>query len=100
MNKLSPELTRQILDPAMHAKLLLRAAELIELGWTRGTAARDTEGQYRGAEGPVHGAAGHPPEPPVVATARGRIAPRRWFRTGRSNSWYPSPNMATSGVEA
>jgi hypothetical protein len=45
MNKLSPELTRQILDPAMHAKLLLRAAELIELGWTRGTAARDTEGQ-------------------------------------------------------
>jgi hypothetical protein len=29
----------------MHKKLLLRAAELIELGWTRGTAARDIEGQ-------------------------------------------------------
>ena len=29
----------------MHEKLLLRAAELIELGWTRGTAARDIEGQ-------------------------------------------------------
>jgi len=29
----------------MHEKLLLRAAELVELGWTRGTAVRDTEGQ-------------------------------------------------------
>ncbi len=45
MNKVPPELTRQILHPAMHEKLLRRAAELIELGWTRGTAARDIEGQ-------------------------------------------------------
>ncbi len=45
MNKLSPELMRHVLHPAMHEKLLLRAVELVELGWTRGTAARDTEGQ-------------------------------------------------------
>jgi hypothetical protein len=29
----------------MHQKLLLRAAELVAMGWTRGTAARDTNGQ-------------------------------------------------------
>ena len=40
MNELSPELTRKILQPAMHEKLLLRAAELVAIGWTRGTAAR------------------------------------------------------------
>jgi hypothetical protein len=45
MNKLSPELMRQVLHPATHQKLLLRAAELIALGWTRGTAARDADGQ-------------------------------------------------------
>ena len=45
MNEFSPELTRQALHPAMHEKLLVRAAELVELGWTRGTAARDTKGQ-------------------------------------------------------
>jgi hypothetical protein len=41
----SPELTRQVLHPAMHEKLLLRAAELVTMGWTRGTAARDADGQ-------------------------------------------------------
>jgi hypothetical protein len=45
MNKLSPELVRHVLRPAMHQKLLLRAAELVEQGWTRGTAARDAAGQ-------------------------------------------------------
>jgi hypothetical protein len=45
MNKLPPELTRTILHPAMHEKLLLRAAELVALGWTRGTAARNAAGQ-------------------------------------------------------
>ncbi len=45
MNQLSPELTRHVLHPAMHQKLLLRAAELVERGWTRGTAARDADGQ-------------------------------------------------------
>jgi hypothetical protein len=45
MNDLSPELTRQALHPAMHQKALLRAAELLEMGWTRGTAARDANGQ-------------------------------------------------------
>jgi hypothetical protein len=45
MNELSPELTRQVLHPAMHEKLLLRAAEVIAQGWTRGTAARDADGQ-------------------------------------------------------
>jgi hypothetical protein len=32
MNELSPELTRQVLHPAMHKKLLLRAAELVAMG--------------------------------------------------------------------
>ena len=45
MNKLSPELTRQVLQATMHEKILLRAAELVAMGWTRGTAARDTTGQ-------------------------------------------------------
>jgi hypothetical protein len=45
MNEAAPELTRQILHPAMHQKILLHAAELVELGWTRGTAARDADGQ-------------------------------------------------------
>jgi hypothetical protein len=45
MNERSPELTRQVLQPGMHQKVLLRAAELVELGWTRGTAARDADGQ-------------------------------------------------------
>ena len=45
MNEFSPELTRQVLHPAMHQKLLLRAAEVIAQGWTRGTAARDADGQ-------------------------------------------------------
>jgi len=45
MNELSPERTRQALHPAMPEKILVRAAELVELGWTRGTAARDADGQ-------------------------------------------------------
>ncbi len=45
MNELAPELTHQMLQPAMHEKILLRAAELIGMGWTRGTAARDATGQ-------------------------------------------------------
>jgi hypothetical protein len=45
MNEFSPELTRQVLHPAMHQKLLLRAAEVIAQGWTRGTAAQDADGQ-------------------------------------------------------
>lgn len=45
MNLISQELERQILQTAMHQKVLLRAAELVELGWTRGTAARDASGQ-------------------------------------------------------
>jgi len=45
MNELAPELTHQILQPAMREKILLRAAELIGMGWVRGTAARDASGQ-------------------------------------------------------
>jgi hypothetical protein len=45
MNLISQEFERQILQTAMHQKLLLRAAELVEQGWTRGTAARDADGQ-------------------------------------------------------
>src|SRR5260370_14643550 len=45
MNELAPELTQQVLQPAMHQKILLRAAELVAMGWTHGTAARDTNGQ-------------------------------------------------------
>ncbi len=43
MNEVSPERTRQALHPAMHEKILVRAAELVELGWTRATAARDAD---------------------------------------------------------
>jgi len=45
MNMISQELKRQVLHPAMHRKILLRAAELIEQGWTRGTAARAADGE-------------------------------------------------------
>ena len=45
MNERTPDLTQQVLHPAMHQKLLLRAAELVAMGWTRGTAARDATGQ-------------------------------------------------------
>jgi hypothetical protein len=45
MNVISPELERQVLHPVMHQKIPLRAAELVEQGWTRGTAARDADGQ-------------------------------------------------------
>jgi hypothetical protein len=45
MNLISQDLERQVLHSAMHQKILLRAAELIEQGWTRGTAARAADGQ-------------------------------------------------------
>jgi hypothetical protein len=45
MNERTPEFTHQVLQPAMHEKLLLRAAELVAMGWTCGTAARDASGQ-------------------------------------------------------
>src|SRR5258707_8536813 len=45
MNERAPEFTHHVLQPAMHGKLLLSAAELVALGWTRGTAARDATGQ-------------------------------------------------------
>jgi hypothetical protein len=45
MNELAPDLTQQVLHPEMHQKILLRAAELVAMGWTRETAARDAAGQ-------------------------------------------------------
>ncbi len=33
VNELAPAFTRQALHPAMHEKLLLRAAEVVEVGW-------------------------------------------------------------------
>jgi len=45
MNELAPELRQQVLQPAMHQKILLRAAELVAMGWTRETSARDANGQ-------------------------------------------------------
>jgi hypothetical protein len=45
MDERAPDLTQQVLEPAMHEKILLRAAELVAMGWTRGTAARDASGQ-------------------------------------------------------
>jgi hypothetical protein len=45
MNERAPEFTHQVLQPAMHQKILLRAAALVAMGWTRGTAARDATGQ-------------------------------------------------------
>jgi len=55
MTELSAELTCQALHPAMPQKLPLRAAELVAIGWTRGTAATDADGQ----KAPVDGAAGY-----------------------------------------
>ncbi len=45
MNERAPALTYHVLQPAMHEKILVCAAELIAMGWTRGTAARDANGQ-------------------------------------------------------
>ena len=45
MKQLSLELEHQVLQPTMHEKILRRAAELVALGWTRRTAARDADGQ-------------------------------------------------------
>jgi hypothetical protein len=45
MNERAPDLTQHVLHPEMHEKILLRAAELVAMGWTRGTAARDATGQ-------------------------------------------------------
>ena len=45
MNERTPEFTLHVLQPAMRQKILLRAAELVAMGWTRGTAARDAAGQ-------------------------------------------------------
>ena len=45
MNKRAPELTYHVLQPAMHEKISVRAAELVATGWTRRTAARDATGQ-------------------------------------------------------
>ncbi len=45
MNELAVECANQVVDPAMHEKILLRAAELVAMGWTRGTAARDATAQ-------------------------------------------------------
>jgi len=63
INELSPELTCQVLLPAMHQKLLFRAAELVVQGWTRG-------------------------RPPGTSTARGSGPPRR--RPPRCASWARS----------
>lgn len=45
MNTLSQKLEGHVLHPAMHQKILLRAAELVAQGWTRETAARDVGGR-------------------------------------------------------
>ena len=44
MNERAPEFTHQVLQPTMHEKILLRAAELVAMGWTRETSARDANG--------------------------------------------------------
>ncbi len=43
--RLAPNLEQQIRQPAVQQKILNCAAELVALGWTRGTAARDAHGQ-------------------------------------------------------
>src|SRR5215467_9820036 len=45
MMTLTPELEQQLQQPAVQHKILTRAAELVVMGWTRGTAARDAEGR-------------------------------------------------------
>ena len=38
MNERAPDLMQQVLHPEMNQKIPLRAAELVAMGWTRGTA--------------------------------------------------------------
>src|SRR5260370_29835339 len=45
MNGLGLGCANQVVGPAMHEKILLRAAEVVAMGWTRGTAARGATGQ-------------------------------------------------------
>ncbi len=45
MTPLTPALEQQIRQPVVQQKILARAAELVAVGWTRGTAARDARGQ-------------------------------------------------------
>ncbi len=45
MTPLTPVLEQQVQQPAIQQKILTRAAELVALGWTRGTAARDAGGR-------------------------------------------------------
>ncbi len=45
MMTLTPELEQQLQQPAVQQKIVTRAAELLAMGWTRGTAARDAEGR-------------------------------------------------------
>src|SRR5215467_4356012 len=45
MMTLTPELEQQLQQPAVQQKILTRAAELVVMGWTRGTAARDADGR-------------------------------------------------------
>jgi hypothetical protein len=45
MNMTAQNLKGHVLHLATHQKILLRAAELVAQGWTRGTAARDVGGQ-------------------------------------------------------
>lgn len=41
MRKTSRDLMRQAVEPDMHSKILLRAAELVAMGWTTGAGARN-----------------------------------------------------------
>ncbi len=45
MNERASGFTQHVLPLAMHEKILLRAAELVAMGWIRRTAARDASGQ-------------------------------------------------------
>ncbi len=45
MMALALGLEQQLQEPVVQQKILTRAAELVAQGWTRGTAARDADGQ-------------------------------------------------------
>lgn len=47
------DLMRHALEPAMHGKILLRAAELVAMGWTTQAGARDAEGARVWGTSPV-----------------------------------------------
>ena len=53
MRKRFEDLMRQAVEPEMHSKILLRAAELVAMGWTTGAGARNERDERVQGTSPV-----------------------------------------------